>query len=150
MIQPALAPNQIQALSFADGLSQSPSPDNPGLSYSPSSTESSSGDRTIQMSTFIDEPIPMYSAAQAPNATEFWPGSDIVNDSQDFRVSPLTCIKDNRSGKALALSEHFGHHAPPGVVGADSLAVVNGYVLHASNPPWLLEGEHRSLALVSQ
>ncbi|KAJ6594140.1 hypothetical protein B0H19DRAFT_1094055 [Mycena capillaripes] len=33
----------------------SPIPSTPSLSYSPSSTESSSGDRTIQMSTFMDD-----------------------------------------------------------------------------------------------
>ncbi|KAJ7902032.1 hypothetical protein B0H14DRAFT_1266639 [Mycena olivaceomarginata] len=33
----------------------SPVPSTPSLSYSPSSTESSSGDRTIQMSTFMDD-----------------------------------------------------------------------------------------------
>ncbi|KAJ7217827.1 hypothetical protein GGX14DRAFT_438430 [Mycena pura] len=35
--------------------SNSPFPPTPGLSYSPSSTESSCGDRTIQMSTFMDD-----------------------------------------------------------------------------------------------
>ncbi|KAF7376312.1 hypothetical protein MSAN_00046600 [Mycena sanguinolenta] len=35
--------------------SLSPIPSPPSLSYSPSSTESSSGDRTIQMSTFMDD-----------------------------------------------------------------------------------------------
>ncbi|KAG6819737.1 hypothetical protein H0H93_009128 [Arthromyces matolae] len=51
---------------------QSPSPGTPSLSYSPSSTESCSGDRTIQMSSFLDD------AMAAPNlgntsGSEFWP-----------------------------------------------------------------------------
>lgn len=42
--------------SFTSEISRTPSPDLPGLSYSPSSTESSSsGERTIQMSTFLDD-----------------------------------------------------------------------------------------------
>ncbi|KAK7005689.1 hypothetical protein R3P38DRAFT_3214634 [Favolaschia claudopus] len=39
----------------------SPIPPTPSLSYSPSSTESSSGDRTIQMSTFMDDNMAPYS-----------------------------------------------------------------------------------------
>ncbi|KAJ6499105.1 hypothetical protein C8R45DRAFT_104114 [Mycena sanguinolenta] len=40
---------------YDSNASLSPIPSTPSLSYSPSSTESSSGDRTIQMSTFMDD-----------------------------------------------------------------------------------------------
>jgi hypothetical protein len=46
------------ASSSTEMLSSSPSPPTPSLTYSPSSTESSSGDRTIQMSTFSDDSMP--------------------------------------------------------------------------------------------
>jgi hypothetical protein len=42
---------------YADNLPESPMA-TPTLTYSPSSTESSSGDRTIQMTSFIDELMP--------------------------------------------------------------------------------------------
>jgi PHO85 cyclin-5 len=44
-------------------MNLSPSPPTPGLSYSPSSTESSSGDRTIQMSTFLDESMTPFNSS---------------------------------------------------------------------------------------
>lgn len=44
-------------------MNSSPSPSTPGLSYSPSSTESSSGDRTIQMSTFLDESMTPFNSS---------------------------------------------------------------------------------------
>jgi hypothetical protein len=43
-------------------MNSSPNPPTPGLSYSPSSTESSSGDRTIQMSTFLDDSMSSFSS----------------------------------------------------------------------------------------
>jgi len=46
--------------------SNSSSPSTPGLAYSPSSSESSGGDQTVQMSTYLDEPI------QTP-AGKIWP-----------------------------------------------------------------------------
>lgn len=55
------------------------SPPTPGLSYSPSSTESSSGDRTIQMSSF-DDPMPpvnpvvfTQSSSSASLSSDVWP-----------------------------------------------------------------------------
>ncbi|KAF5351860.1 hypothetical protein D9756_007545 [Leucocoprinus leucothites] len=143
-------PSQIgSAISYADGLSQSPSPDIPGLSYSPSSTESSSGDRTIQMSTFIDEPMVTYSVPQAPTATDFWPGSD-TNDVQEFRTSPSAYMKSNRVGKAPAAPDNLGFYAlPAAVTSADFMTAA--YPLPVSNYPWLLDGENfRSLPLVGQ
>ncbi|KXN91061.1 G1/S-specific cyclin pas1 [Leucoagaricus sp. SymC.cos] len=143
--------NQAQApvlISFADGLSQSPSPDNPGLSYSPSSTESSSGDRTIQMSTFIDEPMASYSASQMPSAMELWPGTE-QTDSHELRISPLAFTKNNRGGKVPVTADNLGLYVPPSVKGADLLTP--GYVVPSSNPSWLLDGDVvRSISLVSQ
>lgn len=50
--------------------STSSTPSTPGLSYSPSSTESSSGDRTIQMSTFLDDST---MAPAGPITSDVWP-----------------------------------------------------------------------------
>jgi len=44
-------------------MNSSPNPPTPGLSYSPSSTESSSGDRTIQMSTFLDDSMTSFNSS---------------------------------------------------------------------------------------
>lgn len=44
---------------FAKRITSSPSPSTPGLSYSPSSTESSLGDHTIQMSMYPDDSLGM-------------------------------------------------------------------------------------------
>ncbi|KAF9469900.1 hypothetical protein BDZ94DRAFT_39116 [Collybia nuda] len=54
----------------------SPSPDTPGLTYSPSSTESSSGDHTIQMTTFLDDPMLPYNPNIGVVGTEAWPWLD--------------------------------------------------------------------------
>ncbi|KAJ3571691.1 hypothetical protein NP233_g3590 [Leucocoprinus birnbaumii] len=150
MLEPVarpIMPSQA-VVSYADGLSQSPSPDIPPLSYSPSSTESSSGDRTIQMSTFIDEPMAMYSGPQAPIAADFWPGSDV--DSQEFRISPSAYAKSNRIGKAPAAADHYSLYALPAAIASVDL-VTSAYTHIGSNPPWLLDGESfRTLPVVSQ
>lgn len=60
----------------------------PSLSYSPSSTESSSGDRTIQMSTFSDDNM-LNNSAMAPTASESWPWLESPPSGQTLsKVSP--------------------------------------------------------------
>ena len=129
---------------FTETLSQSPSPDNPGLSYSPSSTESSSGDRTIQMSSFIDEPMATYSASQAPAATEFWPYSDACEapPPQDIRISPVGFVKHNRAVKAPGVPENIGIFGlPSGIIATgEQFLLSSGYP--PLNPPWLVEGDY--------
>jgi len=70
-------------------LGQSQSPDTPGLTYSPSSTESS-GDRTIQMSTFLDDmSYPL--GTQPMTATDSWPWLEIADGTTLLhgKMSPL-------------------------------------------------------------
>lgn len=52
---PSITSTLPSSSSSTETMSSSPSPMTPSLTYSPSSTESSSGDRTIQMSTFSDD-----------------------------------------------------------------------------------------------
>ncbi|KAF9454019.1 hypothetical protein P691DRAFT_657134 [Macrolepiota fuliginosa MF-IS2] len=141
---------QVPAM-YADVLSQSPSPDNPGLSYSPSSTESSSGDRTIQMSTFIDEPMATYSGPQAPAATDFWPCSDGTEVPPDGRNSSLVYLKGSQVGKAPTMSDKFGVYVfPPGAITSGDQLLAPGYPI-PSNPRWLVESEIlRSLPVMTQ
>ncbi|KAF7782338.1 hypothetical protein Agabi119p4_1714 [Agaricus bisporus var. burnettii] len=120
--------------SYAEMVSQSPSPDNPGLSYSPSSTESSSGDRTVQMSTFIDEPTALYSVSQPPTAVDFWPCSG-NNDSQGRRFSPLLFVKN----REMPFLNSIGSLAP--APNGDECLRTFGLVASSSNPPWVSEGE---------
>jgi hypothetical protein len=123
---------QISA-SFVDMACQSPSPDNPGLSYSPSSTESSSGDRTVQMSTFIDEPTAMYSVPQPSIAMDFWPCSS-NGDSQERRTSPLLFLKN----REMSFLNPIGPLGPPP---SDECLQPFGFTVSLSNPPWVSEGE---------
>jgi hypothetical protein len=53
------------ASQFSDESDSSPSPETPPLTYSPSSTDCSSGDRTIQMSTMEDCMFPNANGSQA-------------------------------------------------------------------------------------
>lgn len=71
--------------SFTSEISRSPSPDLPGLSYSPSSTESSSsGERTIQMTTFLDDNMaPPFAETQSP---PWMDGSDPVGKQNGFSL----------------------------------------------------------------
>ncbi|EEB88581.1 hypothetical protein MPER_13516, partial [Moniliophthora perniciosa FA553] len=62
-------------------LIPSPCPPTPGLSYSPSSTESSSssgGDRTIQMSSFLDDSMCSFGPL-GPNCSTPWSMDHIAN-----------------------------------------------------------------------
>lgn len=104
------------------------------------------------MSTFIDEPMAMYSAPQAPTVTDFWPCLD-NGDSHELRISPLVLTKSNRGGKAPVVSDHLGLYASasvPGVTTGDFL-LPPGYIFPSSNPPWASEGEIlRPLPVMSQ
>jgi len=50
----------------------SPSPPTPGLTYSPSSSESSSGDRTIQMSMFPDDSMTPVNNSRCITGSDTW------------------------------------------------------------------------------
>lgn len=129
---------------YADVLSQSPSPDNPGLSYSPSSTESSCGDRTIQMSTFIDEPMVTYSVSQAPAATEFWPWSDNSDVFQDLRISPVALPRSKQTAKLPAIHDPSIYVAPgPGISAREPLGYPGSTVV--PNLLWPNESENHRL-----
>ncbi|KNZ72932.1 G1/S-specific cyclin pas1 [Termitomyces sp. J132] len=56
-------------------INQSTSPSTPSLTYSPSSTDSCSGDRTVQMSSFSDEPTATFNPSNT-NGSESWPWLD--------------------------------------------------------------------------
>ncbi|KAG6828207.1 hypothetical protein H0H92_008780 [Tricholoma furcatifolium] len=61
---------------FVVKIGQSASPPTPNLTYSPSSTESSSGDRTIQMSSFLDDTNGSFHLSQT-TGSESWPWLDV-------------------------------------------------------------------------
>ncbi|KAG6845301.1 hypothetical protein H0H87_011151 [Tephrocybe sp. NHM501043] len=64
--------------SFSDKINQSPSPQTPNLTYSPSSTESCSGDRTVQMTSFLDEPNTLTSSHLIGSDSWLWLDSSEV------------------------------------------------------------------------
>jgi len=129
-------PKQVSTVSsFANNSSQTPSPDIPGLSYSPS-TESSSGDRTIQMSTFFDDPV-----VQVPAVPESLSEPN-TSDLRDFQISLLDCPKINQLGKTLIGSLDL-LAVPSVIAGIDSRT----NALPAFNLPRLLDGE---IGLIAQ
>jgi len=129
-------PKQVSTVSsFANNSSQTPSPDIPGLSYSPS-TESSSGDRTIQMSTFFDDPV-----VQVPAVPESLSEPN-TSDLRDFQISLLDCPKINQLGKTLIGSLDL-LAVPSVIAGIDSRT----NTLPAFNLPRLLDGE---IGLIAQ
>jgi len=132
-------PKQVSTvLSFANNSSQTPSPDIPGLSYSPS-TESSSGDRTIQMSTFFDDQV--VHLPQVPAVPESLSEPN-TSDLRDFQISLLDCPKINQLGKALIGSLDL-LAVPSVIAGIDSRT----NTLPAFNLPRLLDGE---IGLIAQ
>jgi len=129
-------PKQVSTVSsFANNSSQTPSPDIPGLSYSPS-TESSSGNRTIQMSTFFDDPV-----VQVPAVPESLSEPN-TSDLRDFQISLLDCPKINQLGKTLIGSLDL-LAVPSVIAGIDSRT----NTLPAFNLPRLLDGE---IGLIAQ
>lgn len=69
----------------------STSPQTPSLTYSPTSTESSSssGDRTIQMTTFPDDSMAPSSSDYVNASTESWPWLDVSDGTIPFgKISP--------------------------------------------------------------
>ncbi|KAF8894059.1 hypothetical protein BD779DRAFT_1754040 [Infundibulicybe gibba] len=70
------APTSDAMVAHMARITQSPSPNTPGLTYSPSSTESSSGDRTIQMSSFLDDTIVQPNPTYGMMTTDTWPWTE--------------------------------------------------------------------------
>ncbi|THU95413.1 hypothetical protein K435DRAFT_779079 [Dendrothele bispora CBS 962.96] len=85
--------HQLSPSTQASGGSNSISPSTPGLSHSPTSTESSSGDRTIQMSAFLDD-------TNIPFSIPTSDGWSWLND-----ISP--------SHLALSAGKDWNHAVPP-------------------------------------
>ncbi|KAG5638875.1 hypothetical protein H0H81_009178 [Sphagnurus paluster] len=82
-----------RCVNYAEKTHQSPSPQTPGLVYSPSSTESSSGDRTIQMSSFLDDASmgPAFNNHLGATGSESWPWENPVMTPCFAKVQlPLT------------------------------------------------------------
>ncbi|KAG6903080.1 hypothetical protein C0995_006267 [Termitomyces sp. Mi166 len=78
--------------SHSDKINQSPSPLTPSLTYSPSSTDSCSGDRMVQTSSFLDDPTATFNPGKT-NGSESWPwldnsdGAPYPNIAQSIRIN---------------------------------------------------------------
>lgn len=104
----------ISGTNYASPTIYCPSPSTPGLSYSPTPTESSHGDRTVQMTTFMDVSTPppgqfaTFTGAQNDKmlVTLSVPsnGLYVYAGSQDIALSPLSHRID---------SEYFVPHGVP-------------------------------------
>ncbi|KAG9316393.1 hypothetical protein JVU11DRAFT_2426 [Chiua virens] len=91
---------QVTRMDNTSPSSYSSSPSTPGLSYSPTPTESSLGDRTVQMTTFMDVSTPppgqfaTFTGAQNDKvpATFFVPstGLFVPTSLQDMALAPLS------------------------------------------------------------
>jgi len=87
----------IDELSPIGNLSASPS--TPGLSYSPTPTELSSGDRTVQMSSFMDVSTPppgqfaTFGSAQNVKVLPAAPGPFVYSEPQETYYHPQTGFK---------------------------------------------------------
>ncbi|KAJ7268791.1 hypothetical protein B0H12DRAFT_1229675 [Mycena haematopus] len=84
--------------------SLSPIPSTPSLSYSPTSTESSSGDRTIQMSTFMDDNMAPLSHDVVICGNEWGPTSPIALSGTAFEAAALGSGNSAIYGYARELS----------------------------------------------
>ncbi|TFK44406.1 hypothetical protein BDQ12DRAFT_717562 [Crucibulum laeve] len=81
-------PFQPQAATSFVENSRSPIPDTPGLSYSPTLTESSSGDRTVQMSTYLDDSaMPSFLSSQPSIDAVRWTDTTPTNLNLIFSVA---------------------------------------------------------------
>lgn len=113
---------QLMDSRFSDESDSSPSPDTPPLTYSPSSTDCSSGDRTIQMSTIEDCMFPNANGSQAwleyPEskcASTFALGEDLVYRSTHGFAVKETIKHSQPLSVAIVDSEPgpFGHYMWP-------------------------------------
>jgi PHO85 cyclin-5 len=100
-------------------MNMSPSPPTPGLSYSPSSTESSSGDRTIQMSTFLDESMtPFNSSFRGILNSAMCPwldneSSSIIPRQTAVKMHPDSDLGPPLIGNFVGEDSLLPHKAPP-------------------------------------
>ncbi|KAF9010506.1 hypothetical protein BDQ17DRAFT_1420869 [Cyathus striatus] len=98
----SLCPPNMISLSFKQGFSEkvnpSPSPDTPGLSYSPCSTESTSGgDRTVQMSTFLDDTMGTFNTSQSwVSADCSWQQLEETANFSAHAVGQVQCISEKK------------------------------------------------------
>jgi hypothetical protein len=113
----------------SDRSSSSPSPSTPGLAYSPSSSESSAGDQTVQMSTYFDEPI------QTP-AAKTWPWPD---HGSQLGMLDNTGLRDVFSKSALDLSSIL---APGSFVSESANLEVSWYPDHLSHGSFAMPTLH--------
>ncbi|GLB37623.1 putative regulation of cyclin-dependent protein serine/threonine kinase activity [Lyophyllum shimeji] len=137
-----LSPSTSTSLQYTDGIRLNPSPPTPGLSYSPSSTDSCSGDGTIQMSSFLDDSMGTFACGNpAVGTAESWPWSDT------FDITPcLPTVKSppfrhpHAASKTNPIVDQFG--PTPMVDGyADSLPyqVPSGVGADTVGCPWATE-----------
>ncbi|KAF8070645.1 hypothetical protein FPV67DRAFT_1033891 [Lyophyllum atratum] len=102
-----LCPSTSACSQYTEKISLSPSPQTPGLSYSPSSTESCSGDRTIQMSSFLDDSMGTFNSGHLGiSSSESWPWLDTSDIAPCLQKTPLHTT--NVSHKHNPIFEHFG------------------------------------------
>lgn len=86
----------------------SDSPPTPSLSHSPSSTDSSSGDRTIQMSGFIDITSPP--GQFLPIGKPVHPSFDIMGAPHAYAVQPHISV-DTDSSSGLSFPSYASEHS---------------------------------------
>jgi hypothetical protein len=95
----------------ADGSGSTSSSSTPSLSFSPASTESSGGDQTIQMSSFIDVLPQGCGAATTTTAQSSW-----AHLSKKIVPSPLSMVS---TGATTADTIHLAHTAGSPLVPID-------------------------------
>jgi len=127
----------------SDEGDSSPSPETPTLTYSPSSTDCSSGDRTIQMSTIEDGMFPN------PNGSQPW---------SDYSGSRCTIVPACNGSSGFATSEHLLYCAPHALafdvmskhLQLVSIAIVNLNLNAFGGTPWCrFSSRLSSLSLVN-
>lgn len=105
----SMVPSRSASLVLPDTVNISPStvstsPSTPGLSFSPTPTESSGGDRTIQISSFLDVPT--------PPSSQFAAFAGVQNDKTSLALNPLCMYSRSQIVCSLANATEGGLHLP--------------------------------------
>ena len=119
---------QLSASVYMEVQTQSPSPETPGLTYSPSSTESSSGDGTIQMSASFDDGPTAPNVGSAPWA---WEAPDFASCLPKTPSSTDATTKHVACPMAVPLVEFVSSLARAGLED----------LRHTQAPPWALAND---------